>query len=193
MFRRNNRFLVVVAALVAGLLSTATARPQAAPKPRPHLEAVAETRLLMEGIAQPNFRGLEKRLRQEPADAESWSIVRGQALLLAESGNLLLLRPPHNPGESAWQDRAGELRSAATRLARSAAERDYPRSRAGLVEVANVCNRCHQTFRVPLRLQPFADPPAQKTDTSKSSQESSVAQTVPAVPKRIVDILNAVK
>ena len=28
----------------------------------------------------------------------AWKFVRGQALLIAESGNLLLLRPPHNAG-----------------------------------------------------------------------------------------------
>src|SRR5205823_14994868 len=106
----------------------------------------------------PNFRGLEKLLKQAPADNEAWAFVRGQALLIAEGGNLLLLRPPHNAGETVWQDRAAELRSVATKLARAAAARDYTRSRIGLHEVAGVCNRCHSAFRVPVRFSPFAAP-----------------------------------
>jgi len=56
-------------------------------------------------------------------------------------------------------DRAAELREAAATLARSAAVRDYDKSQRGLVNVANACNRCHQNFRVPVRLEPFADTP----------------------------------
>src|SRR5258708_2326017 len=87
--------------LLAGLVSfvfgtdavpQATQRP--VNKPAPRLEPVAETRLLMEGLNQANFRGLERLLRQKPAEAEAWSFARGQALLIAETGNLLLIRPP---------------------------------------------------------------------------------------------------
>lgn len=144
-------------ALVALLLAVPADRTHAQ-RPAPRLEAVAETRLLMEGLLLPNYRGLERLLRQAPADNDAWTFARGQALLIAETGNLLLLRPPHNAGEAVWQERAAELRAAATKLARLAAARDYSRSRVGLHEVANVCNRCHSAFRVPVRLSPFAAP-----------------------------------
>jgi len=124
----------------------------------PRLEAVAETKLLMQGISQPNFRALEKLLTKEPEDAEAWKFARGQALLLAENANLLMLRPPRNDGETAWMDRATGLRTAATRLARSLAKQEYEPSRTGLRDVANACNRCHQGFRVNIRLTPFAAP-----------------------------------
>jgi hypothetical protein len=45
----------------------------------------------------------------------------------------------------------------ATSLARAAGNQDYARSRAGVVELANACNRCHQTFRVSVRVAPFAE------------------------------------
>jgi hypothetical protein len=124
----------------------------------PKLEPLAETRLVMEGIAQANFRGLEKHLREQPADVETWTYVRGQALLVAETGNLLMIRPPRNPSERVWMERAMEMREAATLLARAAADRSLERSRAGLLAVAQTCNRCHQSFQVPLRLTPFAEP-----------------------------------
>jgi hypothetical protein len=156
----------VVLVAAAALLAAAPAAPQTQPRtparPSPRLEAVAETRLLMEGMNQANFRGLERILKQKPADAEAWIFARGQALLIAETGNLLLLRPPHNPGETAWQERAVDLREKAVALARTAAARDYEGSRAALVNVAGACNRCHQSFRVPVRVVPFAPGPDRK-------------------------------
>jgi hypothetical protein len=144
------------------LLPAGPAIPQAPPRPAPRLEAVAETRLLMEGLNQANFRGLEKLLWQKPTEAEAWTFARGQALLIAETGNLLMLRPPRNPGEAVWLERATELRESAAVLARVVAARDFETSRAALVRVADACNRCHQTFRVPTRIVPFADGPERK-------------------------------
>ena len=51
-----------------------------------------------------------------------------------------------------------ELRSTATHLARMVAARDHERSRAAMGSLANACNRCHQTFQVPVRLAPFVEP-----------------------------------
>jgi hypothetical protein len=110
----------------------------------------------MEGLAQPNFRALEKALADKPADAEAWGFHRGQALLIAETGNLLLLRPPRNAGQDAWMTRATELRQAAAALAREAGNQDLGRSRDALVGVANACNRCHETFRIAARFGPDA-------------------------------------
>ncbi len=143
---------------VALLALTAPALPQAKTRFVPRLEPVAETRLLMQGLNLPNYRGLERHLRQKPADDDAWTFARGQALLIAEAGNLLLLRPPRNPGENTWLEQAAELRSAGTRLARAIADRDHDKSRAGLAELGQVCNRCHQTFRVGVRLTPLGEP-----------------------------------
>ena len=126
----------------------------AAPKFVPKFEALAETRLLMEGLAHSNYRGLHKQLKDKPADVETWTFVRGQALLVAETGNLLLLRPPRNAGRDTWMKLAMDMRTAAGNLARHAAARDHARSKATLVELTNACNRCHQTFRVGARVGP---------------------------------------
>jgi cytochrome c556 len=154
-----SRIISVRSLLFTGLslLLLATSAIPQTPRMQPKLEAVAETRLLMEGLNQANFRGLERLLRQKPADAETWTFARGQALLIAETGNLLMLRPPRNAGETAWMQHATELRESSSRLARTLAEADYPRSRAALAGVADSCNRCHQTFRVKVRVKPFAE------------------------------------
>jgi hypothetical protein len=160
---------------VTGALAVAVpAAPQGAPRPIParpapaasrpitRLEPIAETRLLMEGLAQPNFRSLERLLGEKPADLETWTFVRGQALLIAETGNLLLVRPPRQQGQAAWTEKATAMRTAATSLARAAGSQDFGRSRAGVVELANTCNRCHQTFRIPVHVTAFAEPPERK-------------------------------
>jgi hypothetical protein len=134
------------------------------PKFSPKLEAVAETKLLMEGINQTNYRGLERLLQQQPADDDTWRFVRGQALLIAEGGNLLMLRPPRSGGQEDWMRRSTELRETAAMLARLAGAHDYERSRAALGDVANACNRCHQTFRVPTRVGPEVPPGKRAAD-----------------------------
>jgi hypothetical protein len=151
--------LLLLAALTP-LLFVAPATPQLLPRNRPAAgpkpEPVAETKLLMEGLLQANVRGLEKNLQQPPTDQETWAFVRGQSLLIAETGNLLMLRPPRIEGQDAWLNAAAELREKATTLARSAASRDADGCRRGLLNLANTCNRCHQTFRVNAQVTPFA-------------------------------------
>lgn len=129
-----------------------------APKVVPKLEPIAETKLLMDGLALANFRGVEKLLRQRPQDEQSWLFARGQALLLAETGNLLMLRPPKNAGEPVWFQHAMEFRGQAGILARLLAARDFDRAQAHLGQVAASCNRCHESFRVPIEITIFEQP-----------------------------------
>jgi hypothetical protein len=125
-------------------------------KPTPKLEPVAETKLLMLGMAEPNLRSLGKILHDKPAEAEAWRFARGQALLISEMGNLLMIRPPRTTtGQDIWMTQAVELRSAAANLARLLAAKDYGKSRSALASVANVCNHCHQAFQTPNRVDPF--------------------------------------
>jgi hypothetical protein len=158
-----SRARILWPAVVFLLTVAAPALPQPKPprrdpaRPAPKLEPVAETRLLMEGLNTANFKGMERLLKDKPADGDTWTFVRGQALILAETGNLLMLRPPKNEGQDAWMDRSAELRETATALARAAAARDFDKCQRGLVNLANVCNRCHQNFRVPVRVEPFAE------------------------------------
>lgn len=125
--------------------------------PRPRLEPVAETKLVCEGLNQSNLRGLGRSLGRAPLDIEGWAVARGQALLIAEAGNLLLLRPPRSGGLDTWFERSVAQRTAGQRLARAASARDYQAAKLGLVELTAACNRCHQTFRVPARANPFDD------------------------------------
>jgi hypothetical protein len=128
-------------------------------KPALKMEPVAETQLLMQGINLPNFQGIEKLLKDKPTEAEAWKFMRGQALLIAENGNLLMLRPPRNAGQDVWLQKAAALRNTATKLAGVISEADYTRSRAGLIDLASACNDCHASFRVTTRVWPFSQEP----------------------------------
>ncbi len=142
---------------------SSSAPPAPLPAPTPvttsglKLEAIAETKLLMEALANPNYQALAKALKDRPADAEAWTFARGQALLIAETSNLLMLRPPKNLGQDVWMTRSTELRDAATKLAKQAGSRDLPGSRAALLGVVKSCNRCHESFRVTTRIGPEPD------------------------------------
>ena len=149
--------LGLLALTVAAAASGQTQLPPPTPGKAPaKLLPVAETKLLMNGLAHPNFRGLERHLTQRPDDDQAWTFARGQALLLAETGNLLMLRPPKSGGRDAWFERAADLRGKATALGQVVTKKDFAGSRAAFVQVANSCNRCHQTFRVDVEIEPFA-------------------------------------
>ncbi len=153
------RFLLLAALFALGSLWVAVGHSQPLrPKAAPRLEPVADTKLLMEGLASPNARALGKLLATRPKEAKAWTFARGQALLLAETGNLLLMRPPKVPGtQDVWTASAAELRTSATSVARAAAAKDYLQTRVSLAAVANACNRCHRASRVKVRVDPFAD------------------------------------
>lgn len=153
------RFLGAVGLLGAGCLLAPVAQSQPAKaKTSPKLEPVAETKLLMNGLADPNFKGLGKLLKEKPKDAEAWAFARGRALLVAETGNLLMLRPPKTrEAQDNWMAHSTELREAASAVARAAAAEDYLKSRVALAALANSCNRCHRAFRVAARVEPFPE------------------------------------
>ncbi|CAN5331220.1 hypothetical protein BH11PLA2_BH11PLA2_01610 [soil metagenome] len=129
-----------------------------AAKTEPKLEAVAETKLLMNGLIEANFNGLTKTLKDKPAEAEAWQFARGQALLIAEGGNLLMLRAPKTkPAQENWLAKSQALRDAGVKLADAATKRDYLAARTAMAGLANSCNRCHEAQQVKKVIEPFAD------------------------------------
>jgi hypothetical protein len=126
------------------------------PAPTPRLEAVADVKMLMAGLCQPNFRGLGQRLGEKPADDATWAIARGQALLIAETGNLLMMRPPKGKSAvEAWMATAMEMRAEGAKLAKAAEGKDYAAAAAGVAALANACNRCHEQTGETSRVVPF--------------------------------------
>ena len=176
---KRARCLCGLVLLTGGIVVTSLAAqtrraPERLPNPQapqgkftPKFEALAETKLLMDGLAHSNYLALEKHLEGKgPRDADTWTFARGQALLIAETGNLLLLRPPRNEGRDTWMRRAMDMRQSAADLAKRLANRDLLRSRDALADLSTKCNNCHQTFRVPIRIGPKQElaPPGVKRE-----------------------------
>lgn len=149
----------ILSALVFITLSLPDAHSQGKPPPRvaPKLEAIAETKLLMEGLAHANFRGLERNLSTKPTEDQTWVFARGQSLLIAETANLLMLRPPKKEGQETWFARAMDMRDKATSLAAVISTKNLEQSQKGLIALANSCTKCHQSFRVPVIIEPFGE------------------------------------
>lgn len=145
--------VLLLALALVSLPTPGSAQRLAAPF-TPRFEAVADTRLLMEGMLNANYRSVGKLLKNKPADRETWVFARGQAILIAESGNLLLLRPPKGTGRDSWMRLSMEMRSRAVALATAAAGKDHAKSLAALADLKASCVRCHQTFRVGIELDP---------------------------------------
>ena len=150
------RFGAVVT--LAAVMLAQAGHAQQSVKVTPRLEAIAETKLLMNGLAHANFKGLERLLTRPPGDDQAWTFARGQALLLAETGNLLMLRPPRNSSENLWFERAMAFRAQAVQLAQIVARKDHDGARGELSRLAESCNRCHTSFRVPVQIEAFAVP-----------------------------------
>lgn len=158
---------IAATSLLAQVRRTPERLPPPLPQSTPKFEALAETKLLMEGLTQPNYRALEKHLQGNgPQDLETWAFARGQALLVAETGNLLLLRPPRNDGREVWMRRAADMRQSAGELARRMGNRELARSRTALLDLTDKCNACHRTFRVPTRVGPKLEPENDRRDTN---------------------------
>jgi hypothetical protein len=167
---RSHPILLVLCGLALATYPAHSQNPLPAGKFTPKLEPIAETKLIMEGLLHANFRGLERLLGQKSLEAQGWTFARGQALLIAEGGNLLMLRPPKNQGQQAWFERAMELRRLAAQLAQALVNKDAQRGRVGLKTVADSCNRCHQTFRIPVQIAPFEnEPPPAKAELNQAA------------------------
>jgi len=152
------RLLLAAIALGGYCLLAPLAHSQPFKTATPKLEPVADVKLLMNGLADPNFKGLSKMFSDKPKDAEAWEFAKARALLIAETGNLLMIRPPkEKAAQDNWMTHGTELRNAAVSLARFASEKDYVKSRSALAGVANACNRCHKASASPTRVQPFPD------------------------------------
>jgi hypothetical protein len=99
----------------------------------------------MEYAFQEPYKRLQTGLAAAPADRAAWKIIKSDALLLAESGNLLLTRGP-TENRAAWDAHAVQVRDIGGTLYAAGKARDYDAARASWVTLIESCNACHNTF-----------------------------------------------
>ena len=148
--RYGGVFAIVLFAVwwAAGLVPTADERSQAwaADPAAPALEPVVDSmHQFMEYVFEPNYKLLQQHLASEPQDKKGWKPVKAASLMLAESGNLLLIRTPEEDG-ARWNEMSVAVRQLAGELYQTARTRDYATAHKQYQALLQKCNTCHEEF-----------------------------------------------
>ncbi len=99
----------------------------------------------MEYMFEPGFKRLKPLMANEPTDRLGWKGIKGESLVLAEAGNLLLARVPEKDGEK-WAELSAAVREQGGALYQAAKKRDFPTARRHYEAMVVKCNACHTHF-----------------------------------------------
>lgn len=99
----------------------------------------------MEYIHQPTYRKLRDVMKKAPEDDKGWLDIKSGALILSESGNLILLRGPKKDRED-WNAHAIAIREAGAKLYRAAHDQEFQQATTHYQAMIQKCNSCHQQF-----------------------------------------------
>ena len=107
------------------------------------VQPVATMKQLMLDVIYPASNSVLLAINRDPADEKEWADVRRGALMLAESGNLLIMRNR----AAAWVADAKMLMDAGA-AAYKAAEAKDPRALATVADrIDTSCTTCHKQYR----------------------------------------------
>ena len=112
----------------------------------PTFQPVASTLQLMEAMIIPSSNALFEVGASEPKDEMQWAAVRNNALILAESGNPLMMGARANdPGE--WMKASRLLVAAGTAAYKAAQAKDVDKLAGDISEqILNSCQTCHERY-----------------------------------------------
>lgn len=127
-------------------LSLATSDAGAEDSARVQFEPVeTDMHEFMEYSFQPFFKQLREAMKAAPADKNGWKPIKATSLVLAENGNLLMMRGPDD-ARVKWNQLAADLRAEGKLLYQQAKKRDYSQARKHYVAFIAKCNACHHEF-----------------------------------------------
>ena len=123
--------------------------------PPPPFKPVADTKLLMQSVVDPNAdviweavktiitaRGTEE---VRPRSDAEWTAVRNSAIALAESGNLLMMAPRAKDAGD-WMRLSQELIDTSQSAMRAAESKDADRLFTVGGDIYDACSHCHQKY-----------------------------------------------
>jgi mono/diheme cytochrome c family protein len=99
----------------------------------------------MEGAFQFPYRRLKELMATEPTALPAWKAIRSDALILAEGGNLLLIRTPKEDGAD-WNRYSIESRDAGQAMIKAAKKKDFEKTTEYYKQMLVHCNACHDQF-----------------------------------------------
>ena len=126
-----------------------------APPPPPPFQTTANMKDLMLNVLDPaadviwesvgTIMTLEGTFEKFPATDDEWAGVRGSAIQLAESGNLLML-PSRSNGSLEWQTDAQALTAQSIRAIKAIEAKDKDALFTIGGDIYDVCTSCHSKF-----------------------------------------------
>lgn len=99
----------------------------------------------MEYVFQPTYRRLKPNMSSLSDNSGAWPAIKSDALILAEGGNLLLIRGPQEDA-SAWRKHSVAVRDFGGKLYRAAKNKDAQAAQQNYVSMVENCNNCHRQF-----------------------------------------------
>jgi hypothetical protein len=123
------------------------ARKSAGPDLEPGLLEPVEDDMheFMEYQFEPTFKRLKPAMAADQADKPNWKTLKAESLILAEGGNLLMLRAPKDNRDQ-WVKYSQELRLHGGQLYRSAKAKDFKAAHEHYGLMLKTCNACHTDF-----------------------------------------------
>lgn len=132
---------MAVAALAQGRSEARPPRPQAA-----GVRTLANVRELHDIMISPASDAVFDASSQQPLDAKGWTAARNQALLLAESGNLLMIGSRVRDNGN-WMRMSRAMVDAAALAADAAVKKDAKALEAATDAITVSCMECHRPYR----------------------------------------------
>ncbi|MBM3820883.1 MAG: hypothetical protein FJW14_17975 [Acidimicrobiia bacterium] len=136
------RFVIGVALLALGAVTAGSTAAQ-----QDSTRAVATVGEVMATMTVPASAAVFRAASEAPREEKDWTAVRGQAIVLAESGNLLLIGSRVRTGD--WSRMAVALREAAETAVRSADSRNATALSDAGEQVYETCEQCHSRYLQP--------------------------------------------
>jgi cytochrome c553 len=99
----------------------------------------------MEAVFQGPYRRLKVAIATEPKDNAGWKVIRSEALILAEGGNLLLMRKPEKDADK-WTEYSIASRDAGAEVFKAAKKKDHAEAKKAYEKMLTACNACHKQF-----------------------------------------------
>jgi hypothetical protein len=124
---------------------TAAAKAPAAPAHSEYKAVDASMHEFMEYHFQPTYLRLKAAMAKQPAGRAGWKPIKADAMILAEGGNLLLMRTPAKGGTD-WNKWSIDVRTRGGELYRAATKSDYRSAQTHYRAMLTSCNACHKAF-----------------------------------------------
>ena len=146
-FINARRIIQLVCLLVIGSIGLATTQARAeTPAQEPVVKSMHQ---FMEYVFEPNYKVLKADLAVEPTedDKATWKRVKAASMMLAEGGNLLLMRKPKKEEQTdRWNELSVNVRDKGRELYKAARKKNYADVRTHYEAMLTQCNACHKEF-----------------------------------------------